>query len=174
MCGQFQLGNIITAAEAARVLADRAFMINDENIENGIKSFFIPGRLECIKENPLIILDAGHNEGAMKELSQALKSENKSIVALCAFMKDKDYSSSLEAIAPCCDKMFFTKIDELRGEDACILAKKASLYCTKTELEPDADSAFKKALAATNKDGVLVVCGSFYLVSHIRKNYFSP
>ncbi len=173
MCGQFQIANLITAAKAARVLAERSYLISDRDIEQGIADFFIPGRLECVSSSPLVILDAGHNEGAIRELCTTLRSENKRVVALCAFMKDKDYSHALESLAPLCEEMIFTQADLQRGEDPCVLAKKALDFCEKTDFSRDIEAAYKMAEGKASSDGILLVCGSFYLVSDIRKNHFS-
>ena len=168
MCGQFQTGNLLTAAEAARVLAEHSFFITDESIEKGIKDFFLPGRLECVSRNPLVILDAGHNEGAMKELSLSIKREGKKAVALCAFMKDKDYESSLRHLADCCEEIVFTNVDPVRGESAALLCEKANALFKRCSSSDNAKDAFSLALGKTDSDGVLIVCGSFYLVSEVR------
>lgn len=172
MGGHFQIANLVTAVTAARVLSDRAFLISDENIQKGISDFFLPGRFECVSKNPLVILDAGHNEGAVREITSALASTGKKALALCAFMKDKDSLPAIRLLAPFCSEMHFTQVDALRGEEPSSLAKKASQFCEKTAFSPDADTAFRNALGRLEKDSVLIVCGSFYLVSHIRKNYF--
>lgn len=174
LCGSFQAANMLTAILAARVLSEEAYMISDENIEQGIKEFFIPGRLECVSQKPAIILDAGHNEGAMKELSAYLHGQNKSgkIVALCAFMKDKDYMKALEYLALVCDEIVFTCVDPVRGEAAETLCSKAENVCKKVYYDSEPDSAYVKALGLTGENDILLVCGSFYLVSDIRKKYF--
>ena len=174
-CGSFQTANIITAAEVCRALARQGYMIFDENIEKGISEFFIPGRFECVSREPFVILDAGHNEGAMKELAVTLSTygANKSITALCAFMKDKDSEKALRILGPLCNKMIFTNVDSLRGEAPDVLCGRASLYCDDCTAEPDIETAFSLALDKTDKDEILLVCGSFYLVSEIRKKYRS-
>lgn len=170
-CGSFQLANMLTATEVCRALSREGYMISDENIEEGIKSFSIPGRLECVSREPLILLDAGHNEGAMKELSGTLEaySDGRRVIALCAFMKDKDYRKAVSLLAPCCEKMVFTNVDTLRGEAPEVLCEAAEKYCGDCEGEADVQRAFELALSKAQKDDILLVCGSFYLVSEIRK-----
>lgn len=172
-CGSFQAANIITAAEVCRVLSRQGYMISDENIEEGISSFFIPGRLECVSREPLVVLDAGHNEGAMLELSEALKSfsRGRRVVALCAFMKDKAYKKALGIIAPLCSKMIFTNADPLRGEEPSVLCAAAADYCSDNAGQADIEKAYTLALDSLGPDDILLVCGSFYLVSDIRKKY---
>ncbi len=175
VCGNFQIANLITAVKAAQVISQSSFIIDDGAIEKGIADFFIPGRLECVSHNPLIILDAGHNEGAVRELTKnvALFSEGRKTVALCAFMKDKDYTHCLESLAPLCDEMVFTLADSLRGENPQILCEKAKDICKTVHFCESPTDAFLLTKKAVGDNGLLLVCGSFYLVSEIRNNYFS-
>ncbi|MBE6786336.1 MAG: bifunctional folylpolyglutamate synthase/dihydrofolate synthase [Ruminococcaceae bacterium] len=172
-CGTFQAANIITAAEVCRVLSRQGYMISDKDIEKGIGSFFIPGRLECVSKEPLVLLDAGHNEGAMLELAKTLRSntDGRRTVALCAFMKDKAYEKALSLIAPLCDKMVFTSVDPVRGEKPEVLCEAAGAYCKSTLAEPDTEKAYILALEGLCNSDRLIVSGSFYLVSEIRKKY---
>ena len=171
MCGSFQIGNILTAAVACRALSEEGSWITDNNIEEGIAEFFIPGRLECVGTEPTVILDAGHNEGAMTELSKTLKlfAKGKRVVALCAFMKDKNHQKALELLAPCCDEMIFTNVDPVRGEAPEELCREAEKHCKSCLAEADSKKAYELALSRTGKADVLLVSGSFYLVSEIRQ-----
>lgn len=173
-CGFFQAANVLTAVEACRVLSREGYMISDENIKHGISSFFIPGRLECVSRKPFVILDAGHNEGAIKELAKTLSlhATGKRINALCAFMKDKDSKTAVDILAPLCDKMIFTRVDPVRGEEPEILCCYAE-KCKSVKAAADADEAFTYALSQTDENDILLVCGSFYLVSDVRKKYIS-
>ena len=74
-------------------------------------------------------------------------------------------------LAPCCDKIVFTCADEKRGESPQILAEMAAEFCS-TDWNSQPDDAFEKLLGESDGDDVLLVCGSFYLVSEIRKKYF--
>ena len=170
MCGFFQSANLITAAEVCRALSREGYFITDSDIEKGIGKFFIPGRLECISTEPTVILDAGHNEGAMRELSKALEiyKKGRRVVALCAFMKDKNYSKALELLAPQCDEMIFTNVDPVRGESPGALCREAEQYCECCTAEADSEKAYEIALSHTGKGDILLVSGSFYLVSEVR------
>ncbi|MGC1967147.1 MAG: folylpolyglutamate synthase/dihydrofolate synthase family protein, partial [Candidatus Acidiferrales bacterium] len=66
--GRFQLRNALTAAIAARLLAERGFPIQDEAIERGIESAQWPGRLERLGTNPDTYLDGAHNPSGAREL----------------------------------------------------------------------------------------------------------
>ena len=172
-CGTFQVANVLTAVEVCKALERQGYLISKENIEQGINSFFIPGRLECVCSKPLTLLDAGHNEGARLEIAKTLeeRGNKRRIVALCAFMKDKDHSRALRLLAPLCDKMIFTNVDPLRGENPTELCREAAPYCAEVSAEADSERAYDLALGSVSDEDVLLVCGSFYLVSEIRKKY---
>ncbi len=169
LCGRHQTGNMLTVIECARALRDNGYPITDAHIQQGIDAFRIPGRTEVISRNPLVILDGGHNEGCMKALSDTVKNHlsGKKINLLCSFMKDKDYEKSLSHILPLCERAVFTRTDTVRGEEEKILCDIGRKYCPSEAFSSVAEAL--KAAMPEDEDGVLIVCGSFYLVSEARQ-----
>lgn len=173
LCGKHQIGNMLTAIECAFALRTQGMSISDEDIEKGIDAFRIPGRTEILSQKPLIILDGGHNEGCMRALKETALSflKGRKIILLSSFMKNKDYEKSLGHILPLCNKAVFTRTDTLRGESPELLSaigEKAGVTSFSYE---NTKAALEKALEITSEDpdSVLVVSGSFYLVSEVRK-----
>ncbi len=175
LCGTHQIGNMSTAACALKVLQKIGYKISNSDIENGIKKATLPARMEVVCEKPLVILDGGHNEDCIIALKKAVETylPEKKIVFLMAFMKDKDYASSLAHIAPLCDRIVFTNIDKQRGESTEALSAAVKEYCSDVSSCDDALIAFEKTLGSIGEDSVLFVAGSFYLSSEIRNKYFS-
>ena len=170
LCGTHQIANMATAVTAMKKLRNFGFTVSDENIVKGIYDFTIPGRMEVISREPLIILDGGHNEGCLKALRSMAESYlgDKKITLLMSFMKDKDYSSALSIIAPLSENIVFTLTDPLRGEIPEVLAESAGNYCKNIYCESDPVKAYEKALSLTDESSALIVTGSFYLVSDVR------
>ncbi len=169
--GEHQIGNMITVAECALALRERGEKITLRDIEKGIASFSVPCRMEKVRDKPLIILDGGHNEGCMLALRSVAKKQlkGKKITVLMASMKDKDYSRSFGILLPLCENAVFTRTDELRGETPEALAECGKKFCENVFYCENAEDAYRKALSLTGEDGVLLCCGSFYLVSDLRK-----
>ena len=169
--GEHQVANMITVAECALALRERGMRITDGDIEDGIGSFTVPCRMEKVGEGPLIILDGGHNEGCMRALRSVIQKHlsGRKITVLMASMKDKDYRKSLGILLPLCENAVFTRTDELRGEAPSVLAECAREYCSEVFYRDGAEEAYEKALSLTGENDVLLCCGSFYLVSDIRK-----
>ena len=172
--GDHQIGNMITVAECALALKARGERITDGDIERGIGSFSVPCRMERVSEKPLIILDGGHNEGCMLALrSMAEKNlKGRKITVLMASMKDKDYRKSFGILLPLCENAVFTCTDEIRGESPEALAECGKNFCDNVFCCENAEKAYEKALQLTGENDVLLCCGSFYLVSDIRKIIF--
>ena len=172
--GGHQIGNMITVAECALALKEKGERITDEDIEKGIAAFTVPCRMEKVSERPLIILDGGHNEGCMLALRSVAEKQlkDKKITVLMASMKDKDYRKSLGIILPLCENAVFTCTDEIRGERPEVLAECGKAYCDNVFFCENAVRAYEKALSLTDEKDALLCCGSFYLVSDIRKIIF--
>ena len=126
--------------------------------------------MEVASKSPLIILDGGHNEGCIKALKAMAEKylDGKKITLLMAFMKDKDYTSALSDIGPMAENIVFTITDHIRGEDPDTLSYAAKAYCKNVFSVRDSAEAYSKALSLSSEDSVLIVTGSFYLVSDIR------
>ena len=171
--GDHQLGNAAAALSTLKVLKKEGFDVTDEAIKEGFKNAFIPGRLEIISKNPLIIIDGGHNEGCITALKKFIEENllSRNITALLGFMKDKDYETAIKIISPYCKNIVFTLADDVRGEKAEKLYPYGEMFCKNVYAEDDRKKAFEKARSLTGNDDVLICSGSFYLISEIRENF---
>ena len=59
-------------------------------------------------------------------------------------------------------------MDKIRGESSEVLADEAKKYCSNVLFCDEAEDAYKMALGVTDKDGALIVAGSFYLAAFVR------
>ena len=170
MVGSFQIGNLLTVVETVKVLREKGYNIPDEAIEKGISEFRIPARTEKISEEPMIILDGGHNEASVAALSQTIRKylSDRKVTLLLSFMKDKDYETCLRLLSPVCENAVFTCVDKVRGESGEVLAEKAEFIFKNVYFDNSVDAAYEKALSLLKDDGVLIVAGSFYLASYVR------
>ncbi len=171
-CGKHQIANMLTVVTAAKVLREKGYNISDENIRQGIEGFKMAGRTEIIEGEPTVILDGGHNAGCMKALRETVRSflAGRKITLLMSFMKDKDYEESISIIAPLCENIVFTQTDSIRGETPEVLSEIAKKYCRNIFSAGEPEDAFRLAKEKA-KDDVLIVAGSFYLVSEVRNKF---
>lgn len=168
LTGAHQVKNACLAIETVKKLQiDKKISLNERNIYNGLLRTTWPGRFEIF--NGQIVLDGGHNPGAIDTVHQTIKTVFKGYYVKCLFamMKDKDYATVLPKFEEFVDELHLTQIDYHR----CATAKELydeSHHPKKYIHENDAD-AFRYLKKSLKENEVLLVCGSLYLISEIRK-----
>lgn len=164
LVGRHQVENTVGVITAARALG-----ISDEFIKKGIESTVIHARMEIISRSPVIMLDGGHNPECAAALENVLVrfAGDKSITALIGMMADKDAKDYLAAILPHCKTAVFTKPSNPRAEDEAELLREGECFCKDAVSVKDPKDAYKKARSLVKNGGMLLVCGSFYLLSDI-------
>lgn len=90
--GEFQRKNASIAIISSLILNRSGFLINETAIRKGLADITVPGRLEIISSNPMIIFDPAHNPEALKAVILSIKKNypGKKYTAVVTFMKDKD------------------------------------------------------------------------------------
>ena len=163
--GEYQVNNFLGAYEALKQLD-----ITDEIIERAVSKVFWPGRFEIFsKKNPLIILDGAHNVDAASRLRENILSKyrREDIISIVSILEDKDRIGILEEIAKFSSDIIFTSLEDFhRGTTGESLLKLVDGFQTQ-RIENNLNRAFDLALQ-TNK--IIVICGSFYLLSKFKGN----
>ncbi len=98
--GKHQVRNAVLAVLAVEYLQD-IMPVNKNNILEGLKAAFWPGRMEVINNNPLLILDGAHNVESMKGLTTFIKDEipdKHKITFILSIFKDKNIEEMLNLI----------------------------------------------------------------------------
>lgn len=164
LVGRHQVENTVGVITAARALG-----ISDEFIKKGIESTAIHARMEIISRSPVIMLDGGHNPECAAALESVLVrfAGDKSITVLIGMMADKDTKDYLAAILPHCKTAVFTKPSNPRAEDENELLREGECFCRDVVSVKDPKDAYKKAGSLVKNGDMLLVCGSFYLLSDI-------
>ncbi len=172
LAGRHQIKNACTAIEAAAPLRASGFNIPNSAIQEGLRSAFIPARLEVLKKEPLIILDGGHNPSGLESLADAVKKFlcGKKIFCIMSMLRDKAVSEAMAYIGGLFEKVYIVDIDNPRKLPADELKSTAEKYFNDVEICLDKKQAVNKAVDnAKLADGAVLVCGSLYLASEIRK-----
>ncbi|MHB8396164.1 MAG: bifunctional folylpolyglutamate synthase/dihydrofolate synthase [Thermoplasmataceae archaeon] len=165
MPGKYQVKNIATAISALENLPDPP---SRADIEAGISTARWPGRLEVVRTEPTVIIDAAHNPPAASTLVSALKELVKEEpVLLVGQLKDKDYYSFLSALRPLSGRIILTTPDEeSRAEDPEKLMPIALRIYREVNVIKDPVEAYAFAL---NQSAPVIVTGSIYLIGIIKK-----
>ncbi|MBI4173811.1 MAG: bifunctional folylpolyglutamate synthase/dihydrofolate synthase [Candidatus Aenigmarchaeota archaeon] len=166
LLGSFQLRNLSLALTAVRELNGLGMPIGMEAVRNGIETVSWPGRLEVVRQRPLIIIDGAHNSEGMASLANEMaRMKRGRLVCLVAIMKDKDKKTMLESLNQVADRFVFTTASTPRSADPADLAKHVSKPYL---LESDVTQALRLAEAQCRPGDTLLITGSLYLAGDVK------
>lgn len=167
MLGNHQVRNAALAIEVIFQLNQlKKTNVSLSTIKMGLLNTFWPGRLECFGN---IVLDGAHNIGGMTALKESMETlfKGKTIKVLYTSMADKEYYDIIQILESFAHEIHFTQFDYPRCETA------HNLYDVSNHqlkfLHTDALQALNE-LKDLKKNEILLVTGSLYFISLIRKN----
>lgn len=143
--------------------------VAEQAIRLGLSNVHLNGRFQLINAEIPILLDVGHNPQAVNTLFEYLTQTfpQKRIHAVFAIMKDKDIKKVIEIMQPLVHDWFLAPLDNPRAASSSLLQ---AIFndCGVERVTGDFNdfkTAFKQALRMAKTDDLIVVFGSFFLVS---------
>ncbi len=166
--GIHQSYNTSVVIEAAKILDNTTkFVISKDNITKGIEKTTFPARIEVFSENPLIILDGGHNVDGVTALSNVLKENNiNNLTAVWASLSDKHPKQLIEIMSPFINKLYTVDIFGSRAISKSELADIAKEYISNCHPADSLENVIKTSIYNNEN---LIVFGSLYLASDARR-----
>lgn len=162
---------LANAATAIATLVYSSLTITDEAIKTGISQATLPGRMQKVMSEPLVILDVAHNPHAAKYLAaqltqlRAKQSQHGAVRFVIGMLRDKDIASTLHCLSA--DYWYCGSLYGERGTSATTLAQYLPKQTTKTFTS--VAEAWQCALAEASKDDIIIVCGSFHTVAEVME-----
>ena len=178
LLGAHQLTNAAIAVAAARAAGARLSRpLPLEAYARGLRLAWLPGRLEIVQREPLVVLDAAHNAQKALALRQALDAlvPGRPRVLTLGILADKASEEMMEVLAPGAAAIVVTQppvIGSKHPETLERLAALARRFTGRVLAEPDPAVAVERGLAETPPDGMLCVTGSLYLIGAVRERWF--
>ena len=171
LIGSHQVRNSVTALYALSALRDIGLSIPDSAVKDGFASVSFPARLELLGKKPLILLDGAHNPGGTASLAAAIRAYLPDVrkVGIVGMLADKDVSGALSGLLPLFDAVVTTEPDNPRKMSSGELAEIARSYCPDVIEASSHKDALEKAISLTGGNDALIVFGSLYLASDMRK-----
>jgi dihydrofolate synthase / folylpolyglutamate synthase len=170
--GIYQSKNLLTVLEAVSVLKQNNFNLPDNAVLTGLqktkKLTGLHGRWEVIHEHPTIILDVGHNEDGIKQITRQIElTDYHELHIIIGVVKDKEVEKVL-SLLPHSAWYYFTQAHIPRALDAEILKLKAKAFDLNGEVFHDVNMAIKIAKSKAHKDDLILICGSVFLVGEVN------
>jgi dihydrofolate synthase / folylpolyglutamate synthase len=169
--GPHQGVNAAGALSAAEAFFGRP--LGRDVVEEALGSVSVPGRLEVVRRQPLVLLDGAHNQAGMEALATALTdgfAVDGPTVAVVGMLRGRDPSALLAALAPAgIERVVACAPDSPRAVAAAEVAHAATGLGLRAEAAPSVTAAVERALGLVPPEGMVVVAGSLYVVAGARE-----
>ena len=165
LLGLHQAENAALAVAAIDGLRARGWEISDGALRDGLARSKWPGRLQIVERHPIVLVDGAHNPAALERTLSTVRelATGRHLAVIFGAMKDKDLPAMLEQLKRLGAPVVFSSIDYHRAASASELA---SMFGGEPHVQVAGDvrEALATAREAVGRDGVVLVCGSLYLV----------
>lgn len=171
LSGNYQQKNICTVFAAVTELRKQNFKITDEQIHQALLNTKqitgLRGRWEILNNQPLTIVDVGHNEAGIKEVMEQIHSLKKETVHfVLGIVGDKDRKNILQLL-PKNFTYYFCKPNIPRGLDEKILFEEATAIGLKGNYFSSVQSAYDEAKKNASENDLIFIGGSTFVVAEI-------
>ncbi len=175
--GAHQADNAAVAITAAEQFFGRT--LDEDVVSQAFADVALPGRLEVVGHQPLVVLDGAHNPDALSAVAASLDEDFAVVgsrIVVLGMLGGRDPEAAAEALAPARpDLVVCTTVDDgQRGLSARDLAAACATAGLQSEAVADPGAAVARALATAGEEDLVLVCGSFRLVALVRSAMTSP
>ena len=167
--GDHQLVNLSVAVAAVEALFGRA--LAEDAVEEGAALVTVPGRLEAVSAEPLIVIDGAHNpqgmEAAVAGVEEAFGDRDWTVIF--GVMGDKEIEAMLPSIASIASRVITTAVHSERAADPVSLAAQIRLTAKcPVDSTPTVGEALELARREMLDTDAVLVVGSLYLAGEVR------
>jgi len=169
LLGEHQVTNAVTAVAVAEKLRLFGFKVPEDAIRTGLSSTIWQGRFQVLRKNPLLVCDGAHNPNSARLLKKTISEiEYDRLIFIIGILNDKNYKGILRILLSEDSAAIFTNIKStdraLRSE---ILAQEAQKFTSNVIVKKDISEALKYAFREANRNDLICVTGSLYLVGEL-------
>ncbi|MBE6050796.1 MAG: bifunctional folylpolyglutamate synthase/dihydrofolate synthase [Clostridium sp.] len=172
LLGEHQITNMLVALKTYEVLSNiEGFEISTNEIQEAISKVTWIGRLETMKRNPLLVIDGAHNIQGIRSLRANVEKyfKYKNIYLLLGILADKQVEEMVQEITPMAKKVYALTPHSDRAELAGDLKKVIDKYNDNCIALESYKEALELALKEADKEDLILVSGSLYMIGDMRK-----
>jgi dihydrofolate synthase/folylpolyglutamate synthase len=169
--GAFQRVNFAVARAAAEAFLGE---LDPDRVREAAAAVEVPGRLQQVERDPLVLLDGAHNPAGARALAATLPEvlEGRRLVLVLGILDDKDAAAMLGALLPLASHAVLTRSRNPRSLSPATLDSLARRIAPglATETAGDPVRALELARGLAGRDGAVVATGSIYLVADLVRD----
>jgi len=171
MLGAHQVENAATAVAVAEALRARGHILSEQAIVDGVAFTRVPGRLEVMGQQPLIVADGAHNGESAAALATALKDyfEWRRMFLVIGCTRDKDVRAIGFKLARLSELIVCCRFGNPRSMDPYAMIQEVGFLGPAAVAEESVADALDTALSHASPDDLVCVTGSLYVVAEARE-----
>lgn len=172
LLGEHQILNATVALNAIKILREKYnFDIKDEQILSGVKKTTWIGRMEIMKRNPTVVIDGAHNEDGIIKLKNNIKKyfNYSNLYLIIGILSDKEVDKMTSIITPMAKEVVAVTPHSDRAEIAIELKKNIEKFNKNVSDFQEYEDAYKYIVNKSDKNDLIVITGSLYMIGDMRK-----
>lgn len=174
LLGDFQLENAASAVAVLEILASEGFTISAVDITQGLARVKWPGRLQILRENPIVLVDGAHNVASIRGLvSNVRKYFNyRRIFLVFGTSCDKDIAGIVNELVVLSPRVIVAEAGHSRAAPLSALVAEFSKRGIEPEIRNTISEAMSLAVSMADEQDIVCVTGSLFVVAEAL-GYFS-
>jgi dihydrofolate synthase/folylpolyglutamate synthase len=172
LLGAHQLENAATAVAVIDVLLEGGTRVSEPAIAAGLRQVRWPGRMEVLRERPLVVADGAHNGDSARRLREALRDyfQFRRLILVSGVSQDKTVEDMARELAPLAELVIATSSRHPRAGDATEVAGAYAAAGAATEIAPSVAAGVERALAVAAPEDLVCVVGSLFVAAEAREH----
>lgn len=178
--GDHQRENLSLALAACELIfrrnrgKDPRYDLSQELVEQGLSIARWPGRLERVRETPLVILDGAHNLKAAQVLGHYLAKAvaGKKLTLVLGILDDKPHEEMMALLVPLAHRVIITRAKIDRSLETGLLAASAKKFFKGEPLIiEDVGEAVSHAISTCSNQDAVCIAGSLYVAGEAKEKF---
>lgn len=167
--GKFQHVNAATATATILALERYEVRVTPQAITAGVAYARIPGRLQTLRERPMLVIDGAHNPDAAEKLAKAVKEDfrYKKLILVIGMIETHPPEEVLTRLAPLAAKVIATQSQWMKAAPAEAIADAARALGADVEVADNVPAAVARARELADPEDMILVTGSFYTIGEV-------
>jgi len=172
--GAYQVANAALAFGLLKVIKEKGYPWEEQDLEQGFANVVWPGRMEYFPGLPAILLDGAHNPDGIIALAQGLVQlfPDRKIRLVTGILGNRPVERMAtlftSVLGENLKQVYATTVPDPKAAPCLRVARSFQAVEVESEAIPHPLAALETALSALEPDELLVVTGSLYLVGYLR------
>ena len=167
LAGDFQRENAAVAVAALEQLAASGIAVSPRDIVQGMKEVVWPGRLQVLREEPLLLVDGAHNVASVKRLVEEIKNHfpHERIFLVLGMSRDKNIAGIAEELAALSPRVIAARSKHPRAASPEVIVAEFARRNMAAETAGSVALALQRALALAGRRDMICLTGSLFAVA---------